>query len=70
MVRADRVPLASEEEMKPQEIKRIRLRKEMTQEEFAQAVGSSRRAVVRWEKGESVPHKMFVEKIKELARGG
>lgn len=56
--------------MKPQEIKRIRLKKEMTQEEFAKSIGVSRRAVVRWEKGESVPHKMFVGKIKELARAG
>lgn len=55
--------------MKKQEIKRIRLKLEMTQEEFAGKVGATRKTVFRWEKGESVPHTMFVEKIKELARG-
>lgn len=56
--------------MKPQEIKRIRRRLEMTQEKFAQKVGATRKTIFRWEIGESVPHKMFVMRLKELARGG
>ncbi len=56
--------------MKPQEIKRIRLKLEMTQEKIAQKVGATRKTIFRWETGESVPHKMFVGRIKELARGG
>lgn len=55
--------------MKPQEIKRIRLKLKLTQEEFAQKVGATRKTIFRWEKGESVPHRMFVGKIKELTRG-
>lgn len=56
--------------MKPQEIKRIRLKLEMTQEKFAASVGATRKTIFRWETGESVPHKMFVMRIKELARAG
>lgn len=42
----------------PDEIRALRKRANMSQEEFAVALGAASRSVSRWEKGEIVPGRM------------
>ena len=52
--------------MKPELIKRLRESLNLSQEQFAGRLGCRRWSVIRWEQGTSRPHKMFVEKMREL----
>lgn len=38
----------------------------MTRGEFAERMGVSVMTVYRWERGDSTPHKVFIEKMEEL----
>ena len=49
-----------------QEIKRLRLSREITQEEFAEQVGVTRSTVARWETGEVEPDVKYLSKFAEI----
>jgi DNA-binding transcriptional regulator YiaG len=49
---------AMKRDMTPDEIKALRKRARMSQEEFATAIGATARSVSRWETGEIVPGRM------------
>ena len=55
--------------MKPQEIKSVRVGLRMTQEQFGMRVGVTRRTVLRWEIGLSVPHRIFIGRIQDVRDG-
>lgn len=50
--------------MKPEKIKAVRQAAEMTQVQFAEALGTSFEVVSRWETGVSKPRPMSVKMIK------
>lgn len=58
-------------EMSPEEIKRLRQALGLTQDDFAARVGlrHGRGTIIRWEKGTFRPQAIFVERLRELARG-
>ena len=53
---------------KQEEVKELRQTLQMTQQEFAVALGVSIRAITKWESGESEPSHMAQEKIDRLAK--
>jgi putative transcriptional regulator len=52
--------------MTAKQIKRERDRRKLSQEAFAQLVGVSSKTVSRWERGESKPSRMALEKLNAL----
>lgn len=57
------------EENVAREIKDLRLDMGISQEEFAHKVGVTLMTVHRWESGKTKPHKIFVTKIRKIAKG-
>jgi DNA-binding transcriptional regulator YiaG len=55
--------------MSKEEILAVRKGLRLTQDQFAVRVGVSRRTVVRWEDGGVAPHKVFVERVKDVRDG-
>ncbi len=57
--------------MTPDEITAIRKRLCVTQEKFAQLLGTTVVSVNRWENGKTSPSRLYIKEIKELgARSG
>ena len=57
--------------MTPDEITAIRQKLCVTQEKFAQMLGTTVTSVNRWENGKAVPSRLYLKEIKELkARSG
>lgn len=54
--------------MKPEEIKRIRHRLKLTQEQFAPLLPVSRVTLARWESGACEPLPVYVAILKALAK--
>lgn len=52
--------------MKPEEIKTIRTNLGVTQEKFAQLLGTTVVTVNRWENGKTKPSRMSIKEIKEI----
>lgn len=46
----------------------IRLALRLSQQEFANLLGVTRRSVVRWEQGSHRPHPTFVRRAEEIGR--
>ncbi len=53
--------------MTPKDIKRLRERLGMTQEQFAERLGVARETVARWEIGANAPRGLSLKALKELA---
>ncbi len=47
-------------------IRKRREQRQLSQGEMAQLLGVSRRTIVRWEQGESVPMRVFQKLLREL----
>lgn len=47
-------------------IKSLRHQTGMSQEKFADAIGATRRSVMRWEAGTSIPNALYQQKIAEV----
>ncbi len=62
----DEYPLSKLDEKVVQEIKRLRLSREITQEEFAEKVGVTWSTVARWETGEVAPAIKYLPKFAEI----
>lgn len=54
--------------MNPEEIQKVRMDLGITQEKFAQLLGTTTCSVNRWERGHVVPSRLYIKEIKELAR--
>ena len=54
--------------MSPDEIKKIRLKLDLSQEKFAQLLNVSYQTVNRWESGSSRPSPLATEKLLQLKR--
>ena len=52
--------------MKPIEIKRLRERLQLSQQEFAKRLNVTRRTVLRWEAGDSEPSPIFQKMLREM----
>lgn len=52
--------------MTPDEIKSIRINLGVTQEKFAQLLGTTVVTVNRWENGKTKPSRMSIKEIKEI----
>jgi len=52
--------------MKPEEVKKIRLSRNQSQEEFAHSIGTTRLTVSNWENGKHKPSKVFVRNVQGL----
>jgi putative transcriptional regulator len=52
--------------MKPEEIQDIRKKLGVTQEKFAQLLGTTVVSVNRWENGKAIPSRLYVKELKEL----
>ena len=59
-------PIAKLSERVVQEIKRLRLSRKITQEEFAEKVGVTWTTVARWETGEVAPAIKYLPKFAEI----
>lgn len=46
----------------------IRLALRLSQQEFANLLGVTRRSVVRWEQGAHAPHPSFVKRAEQIGR--
>ena len=53
--------------MSAEDIRALRKRADMTQEEFAAALGATARSVARWEKGEIVPERLAQRALAHFA---
>lgn len=53
--------------MSPEEIKKIRESMFVTQEKFAQLLGTTVTTVNRWENGKVKPSRIYIREIKEIA---
>jgi len=53
--------------MTPQEIKEIRTRLGISQEDFARLLGISLQSIGRWERGKAKPSRLAVKRLKEIA---
>ena len=53
--------------MSPKEVKRIRQRLGLTQQQFAGALQVARESVARWEVGMSKPKGLYLKALEELA---
>ena len=62
----DEYPESKLNEKLVREIKRLRLLREITQEEFAEQVGVTRSTVARWETGEVEPDVKYLSKFAEI----
>ena len=62
----DEYPVSKLSEKVVQEIKRLRLSREITQEEFAEKVGVTWSTVARWETGEVAPAIKYLPKFAEI----
>ena len=62
----DECPVSKLSERVVQEIKRIRLSRKITQEEFAEQVGVTWSTVARWETGEVEPDVKYLPKFAEI----
>lgn len=56
--------------MTPEEIKKIRHDAGMTQEQFSEAIGVSKSAVVSWECGDRKPGARSLRDLKRFVDGG
>lgn len=57
--------------MKPEEVTEIRSKLGVTQEKFAQMLGTTVSTVNKWENGKAKPSRMSIKELKELgARSG
>ena len=52
--------------MKPEEIKAVREKLNLTQEQFAAKIGATVTSVNRWENGKAEPSPLAIKAIKEL----
>lgn len=52
----------------PEEVKAIRIKMDLTGDQFAKRIGVHRVTVVRWETGESVPRGMALAALLKLKR--
>ncbi len=52
--------------MTPEEIKEIRDKLGITQERFANLLGTTVVTVNRWENGQNVPSRLYIRELKEL----
>ncbi|MFZ5517513.1 MAG: helix-turn-helix domain-containing protein [Candidatus Zhuqueibacterota bacterium] len=52
------------------DVVKIRLKMNLTQEEFARRVGVTLSTIHRWEKGKSLPSKLAIQRLVSLERNG
>lgn len=52
--------------MTPEEIQAIRIKLGVTQEKFAQLLGTTVVSVNRWENGKTRPSRLYIKEMKEL----
>lgn len=52
--------------MRPKQIQELRRELRLTQDELAERLGVTRRTVIRWEAGVSMPHPVFDARLKEM----
>lgn len=52
----------------PEIVKDLRIKLGLTQKEFAERVGVHAITIIRWEKGVSTPHPVWIEKIRDLEK--
>ncbi len=55
--------------MSPREIKEIRAKLKITQEKFAQLLGTTTTTVNRWEQGKVIPSRLYTQEILKLQEG-
>lgn len=54
--------------MTPEEIREVRMFLCVTQEKFAQLLGTTVVSVNRWENGKTIPSRLYIKEIKELRK--
>lgn len=55
--------------IQPEDLRSLRLGLGLSQAELAARVGYDRRTILRWEKGQTAPHKAVVDQLQALATG-
>jgi transcriptional regulator with XRE-family HTH domain len=53
----------------PEDVKDLRTRLGLTQKEFAKKLGVHAITIIRWEKGTSNPHPVWMDKLENLEPG-
>ena len=56
--------------MTPKQIKALRNRLTLTQEQFAQHVGASVTTINRWERGVTIPRGLYADRLEEIDKQG
>ena len=52
----------------PDIVKDLRIKLGLTQKEFAERIGVHAITIIRWEKGVSTPHPVWIAKIQDLVK--